>query len=57
MLAIRQYCAGRLAAYKLPRMVIWLDRIPLTPRGKTDRLQLETLVAEKLGTGHKMGVL
>jgi len=57
MLAIRQYCAGRLAAYKLPRMIIWLDRIPLTPRGKTDRVQLETLVADKLGAGHKMGVL
>ena len=38
-------------------MIIWLDRIPLTPRGKTDRVQLETLVADKLGAGHKMGVL
>ena len=57
MLAIRQYCASRLAVYKLPRLVIWLDHIPVTPRGKTDRAQLERLVAGKLGEGHKMGML
>jgi len=57
MLAIRQYCASRLAPYKLPRMVIWLDRIPVTERGKTDRVQLDRLVAERLPEGHKMGVL
>jgi long-chain acyl-CoA synthetase len=49
MLAIRHYCAARLAAYKLPRTVIWLNRIPLTARGKTDRVQLEALVSARLG--------
>jgi len=49
VLAIRQYCAARLAAYKLPRTIIWLDRIPLTVRGKTDRAQLEAIVSGRLG--------
>ena len=49
ILAVRQHCASRLAAYKVPRAVIWLDRIPLTTRGKTDRVQLQALVSAKLG--------
>ncbi|MEO7274823.1 MAG: fatty acid--CoA ligase family protein [Vicinamibacterales bacterium] len=49
MLEIRQYCAARLAAYKVPRTLIWLDRIPLTVRGKTDRVQLEAIVSARLG--------
>jgi acyl-CoA synthetase (AMP-forming)/AMP-acid ligase II len=48
LLAVRQYCAARLAVYKVPRQVIWLDAIPLTPRGKTDRARLEALVREEL---------
>jgi acyl-coenzyme A synthetase/AMP-(fatty) acid ligase len=48
MLTIRHYCAARLAAYKLPRTVLWLERIPLTARGKTDRVELEALVRGRL---------
>jgi acyl-CoA synthetase (AMP-forming)/AMP-acid ligase II len=44
ILAIRQFCSARLAVHKVPRRIIWLDRIPLTPRGKTDRARLEALV-------------
>jgi long-chain acyl-CoA synthetase len=57
MLAVRQYCATRLAAYKLPRTVIWLDCIPLTARGKTDRVQLEAIANTRLGLSHKPGML
>src|SRR4029079_11342611 len=32
---LRQFCASRLAAYKIPRALVVLDAIPLTPRGKT----------------------
>ena len=44
VLAIRQFCSSRLAVHKVPRRIIWLDRIPLTERGKTDRARLEALV-------------
>ena len=43
-LAVRRFCSARLAAYKIPRTVILLDAIPLTPRGKTDRRALEERV-------------
>jgi long-chain acyl-CoA synthetase len=45
---VRQFCATRLAAHKIPRTIVWLERIPLTERGKTDRVKLETLVREQL---------
>jgi acyl-CoA synthetase (AMP-forming)/AMP-acid ligase II len=43
ILQIRQFCAARLAPYKVPRRAVRLDRIPLTERGKTDRRRLEAL--------------
>jgi acyl-CoA synthetase (AMP-forming)/AMP-acid ligase II len=47
-LTVRQFCAARLAAYKIPRTIIFLSAIPLTVRGKTDRAALEDLVREHL---------
>jgi long-chain acyl-CoA synthetase len=55
--AIRQFCASHLAAYKVPRTIVWLDRIPLTERGKTDRGQLEAIVRDHLGRTAESGVL
>jgi acyl-CoA synthetase (AMP-forming)/AMP-acid ligase II len=46
--AVRRYCAAQLAAHKVPRVVIVLDAIPLTARGKTDRARLDQLVAAEL---------
>lgn len=57
VLAIRQFCSARLAAYKLPRQIVWLDRIPLTDRGKTDRPRLEALVREHLARTPETGML
>jgi acyl-CoA synthetase (AMP-forming)/AMP-acid ligase II len=49
VLAVRQFCAGRLASHKIPRTVVRLEQIPLTERGKTDRAALELLVLKHLG--------
>ena len=43
-----QFCAARLAPYKVPRAIVLLDRIPLTERGKTDRANCEAIVADRL---------
>ena len=43
-LAVRRFCAARLAAHQIPRTIVFLDAIPLTPRGKTDRTALDDLV-------------
>ncbi len=55
--AIRKHCAARLSAYKVPRAIVWLDRIPLTERGKTDRAKLEADVRSRLGRMAENGVL
>jgi long-chain acyl-CoA synthetase len=56
-LDVRHFCAPRLAAYKIPRTIVVMDRIPLTERGKTDRRQLQTAVEEHLRGASGTGVL
>ena len=48
-LRVRQFCAARLAAHKIPRTILFLGAMPLTVRGKTDRAALEDLVRARLG--------
>jgi long-chain acyl-CoA synthetase len=45
---LRSFCGRRLAAHKIPRAFVVLDRIPLTARGKTDRERLRAAAAEAL---------
>jgi acyl-CoA synthetase (AMP-forming)/AMP-acid ligase II len=45
---VRRYCSRRLAAHKIPRRVLFLQGMPLTPRGKTDREALAAAVREAL---------
>ena len=40
---VRRYCASRLAPHKIPRVVIFVDAIPTTARGKTDERALRSL--------------
>jgi acyl-CoA synthetase (AMP-forming)/AMP-acid ligase II len=44
---IRDFAAGRLADFKVPRKVLFLEEIPKGPTGKLQRIGL----AEKLGLG------
>ena len=46
--AVRQHCASRLAAYKIPRIVVFVERLPLTSRGKPDFRALNALVEAQL---------
>jgi long-chain acyl-CoA synthetase len=47
-LAVRRHCAERLASYKVPRAIVFVERIPLTARGKTDRDALDAVVRARL---------
>ena len=47
-LEVRRFCAARLAPHKVPRAIIFLPSLPLTPRGKTDRARLLSLALERL---------
>lgn len=41
--SIRQYLLGRLASYKLPVKIRFVNSIPLTPNGKYDKKNMKTL--------------
>jgi acyl-CoA synthetase (AMP-forming)/AMP-acid ligase II len=43
-LTVRKFCSARLAPYKIPRVVVVLDALPLTARGKIDRRALDDAV-------------
>ncbi|MBS0240471.1 MAG: acyl--CoA ligase [Proteobacteria bacterium] len=47
--AIKAFAAGRLAAYKVPREIVFVDRLPRTPNGKVQRKALAALSSP--GTG------
>jgi acyl-CoA synthetase (AMP-forming)/AMP-acid ligase II len=42
---LRDFCSQRLAAFKVPRKIVFLEQIPLGATGKLQRIGL----AEKLG--------
>jgi acyl-CoA synthetase (AMP-forming)/AMP-acid ligase II len=50
VISLRQFCGARLASHKIPRAFVFLDQIPLTERGKTDRTRLHALVSASLKT-------
>jgi acyl-CoA synthetase (AMP-forming)/AMP-acid ligase II len=47
-LAVRRFCAARLAPYKIPRAIVFVGTIPTTARGKVDRAAIEDLVRGQL---------
>ncbi len=47
-LAVRRFCAARLAPYKVPRAVVFVGTIPTTARGKVDRAAIADLVRAQL---------
>jgi fatty-acyl-CoA synthase len=42
-------CRGRIASFKIPRAVIFLDALPATPSGKVQKARLRELALERLG--------
>jgi long-chain acyl-CoA synthetase len=48
LMALRQFCGSHLASHKIPRSFVFLDAIPLTERGKTDRIRLREAASASL---------
>ncbi|RLV47521.1 AMP-binding protein [Nocardioides mangrovicus] len=56
--AVRAFCEGKLAHYKLPRYVMVVEEFPMTVTGKIRKVQMREESAEKLGLvgqGHDVG--
>src|SRR4051794_2842517 len=53
--AVRAFCTGRLAHFKIPRYVLLVEEFPMTVTGKIRKVQMRDETAAKLGlvgTGH-----
>ena len=46
---IMNYCRGKLAGFKLPRYVVFMQEYPMTPSGKVQKFKLKDLAEEALG--------
>ena len=46
--AVREFCAGRIAHYKVPRYVIVVDEFPMTVTGKVQKFKLREQAIEEL---------
>ncbi|MFB9410642.1 AMP-binding protein [Dactylosporangium matsuzakiense] len=46
---VREYCAGRLAHYKIPRYVKIVDEFPMTVTGKVRKVEMREVSARELG--------
>jgi fatty-acyl-CoA synthase len=47
--AIRQFCRSRLAHYKVPRYVLFVDEFPMTVTGKVQKFKMRETSIERLG--------
>ena len=46
---LREFCAGKLAHYKVPRYVKIVDEFPMTVTGKIRKVEMRTVSVEELG--------
>jgi fatty-acyl-CoA synthase len=47
--AIRQFCRARLAHFKVPRYVLFVDEFPMTVTGKVQKFKMREASIERLG--------
>jgi fatty-acyl-CoA synthase len=46
---LREYCSGRIAHYKVPKYVTFVDEFPLTVTGKVQKFKMRDAAVEELG--------
>jgi fatty-acyl-CoA synthase len=47
--AVREFCQGRLAHYKVPRYVVFTDGFPMTVTGKVQKFKMREDAITRLG--------
>ena len=43
------FCRGKLASFKIPRYLMPIDELPMTPSGKVQKFKLVEMALEKFG--------
>ena len=47
--ALKEFCKGRIAHYKVPRYIKFTDEFPMTVTGKIQKFKMRELAVEELG--------
>jgi fatty-acyl-CoA synthase len=47
--AVREFCRGKIAHYKIPRYVKFVDSFPMTVTGKVQKFRMREIAVEELG--------
>jgi fatty-acyl-CoA synthase len=53
---IREFCQGKIARYKIPKYVRFMDSYPMTASGKIQKYKLRDWAVEELGLQDAAGV-
>jgi fatty-acyl-CoA synthase len=48
---LREFCAGQIARYKIPRYVRFVDEFPLTVTGKVQKFRMREIETAERGLG------
>jgi fatty-acyl-CoA synthase len=54
--SVKEYCRGKIAHYKVPRYVVFVDDYPTTVTGKVQKYRLRELGVERFGLGKAASV-
>jgi len=46
---VRKFCQGKIAHYKIPRHIVFMDKFPTTVTGKIQKFRLKEMLIKKLG--------
>jgi fatty-acyl-CoA synthase len=54
--AIKEFCQGKIAHYKVPRYIKFTDEFPMTVTGKIQKFKMREQAVEELGLQSAAGV-
>jgi fatty-acyl-CoA synthase len=52
---VRDYCRGRIAHFKVPRYVRFVDEFPMTVTGKVQKFKMRDAAVDELGLAEEVG--
>jgi fatty-acyl-CoA synthase len=53
---VREFCRGRIAHFKIPRYVKFVDSFPMTVTGKVQKFKMRDTAIDELGLGHAAAI-
>jgi fatty-acyl-CoA synthase len=53
---VREFCRGKIARYKIPRYIKFVDAYPMTVTGKVQKFKMREVAIEELGLGQAAAV-